>query len=219
MGLRAWWPWGRRCPEGHPWQPGGACRVCRAWAAAQPPLGEGPALAHALAPPSWSWLAHRGRARRWTWRLKYLGQREVARWAAEAMAPHLPAGPWLLVAMPSPRRRLLARGHAPTEALARALAAQGVGQHRPGGLRREGWAPSQVGRGWAARLRGAEGLWRPQPIPGGWQGRRVLLVDDVVVTGASAAAAAQALRAAGVAELLLVTMTRSGGLGGPGHSS
>lgn len=109
-----------------------------------------------------------------------------------------------LVLVPAPSRRaaVRARGHDPTLRLARQAAAQLRRSGRPATvapvLRVSGRVVDQAGldaAGRAANLAG--GLAVPTRLVPVVRGRRVVLVDDVVTTGATLAEAARALRAAG----------------------
>nr|WP_246193202.1 phosphoribosyltransferase family protein [Kitasatospora atroaurantiaca] len=111
-------------------------------------------------------------------------------------------GPVLLVPMPSARQAVRARGHDPTLRMARAA----VKELRRGGLR-AGVAPvllhgravaDQSGLSAAERHRNLHGaLMVPARLAARLKGRQLVLVDDLVTTGASLAEAARALRAAG----------------------
>ncbi len=123
--------------------------------------------------------------------LKYRNGRILARSFAQRMAP-LVAGPIDVVTWaPTSARRVRARGYDQAELLARAIAGElGVPSRRL--LRREGDGQAQTGRGRAQRLRGPSFAARTAP-----GARRVLVVDDVVTTGATLAAAIGALAARG----------------------
>jgi ComF family protein len=98
----------------------------------------------------------------------------------------------LVTAVPLSWRRLLQRGYNQAEAIARPLAAE-LGMLCPRLLsRRHSSRQSALSR--RSRLRNP-GLRFEARSP--VTGRRVLLVDDVLTTGATLAGAAQALRAAG----------------------
>lgn len=93
---------------------------------------------------------------------------------------------------PTSARRRRERGFDQAEVVARHVAAQlGLPCRRL--LERVGNTPTQTGRGRVDRLHGTEFRVRP-----GIDGARVLLVDDVVTTGATLRSADAALRAAGV---------------------
>jgi ComF family protein len=62
------------------------------------------------------------------------------------------------------------------------------------------------------RLVNVRGAFRAPPHPD-LAGSRVLLIDDVMTTGATAAEAARTLRRAGVAEVAIAVLARAEGLG------
>lgn len=115
------------------------------------------------------------------------------------------ASPVVLVPMPSRRGAVRERGRDPTLAIARHAARQlrGSGQDvsvRPV-LRMAGSVLDQSGLDAAARAANLRGAVR---LPDRWvdqlagRGTRVVLVDDIITTGASLAAAADAVRRAGI---------------------
>ncbi len=142
---------------------------------------------------------------------KYGGRPALARplgaWLAGA-AP-LPQGA-LVVSVPLARGRRIARGYDQAALLADGLArAAGAGDRRlRGALLRTRETPPQVGRTRAERSLNVAGAFRaarPEEIAG----RDVVLVDDVVTTGATADAAARALKDAGAQTVVVVALARA----------
>jgi predicted amidophosphoribosyltransferase len=108
--------------------------------------------------------------------------------------------------------RLRGRGFDQARLLARAVARRRGLPCRP--LLRRWAGPAQTGRDAAARRAGP--LFSAS---GPVRGRRVLLVDDVVTTGATVSAAARALREAGAIEVHVVAAARTPSTRGHVHSA
>lgn len=122
-----------------------------------------------------------------------------------------PAAAELLVPAPSRRAAVRARGHDPTLRLARRAAAVARAGGRPMAvvpvLRVASQVRDQAGLDAAARAANLAGrLSVPGRLVPLVAGRRVLVVDDVVTTGATLAESARALRAAGAEVLAAATV-------------
>ena len=131
------------------------------------------------------------------------------RWLARAGAELL-AGADLIAPVPLHRWRLLKRGYNQAAILARALARETALPLVPDLLQRRRATRSQQGLSGQARLANVTaGAFRPHP----WHrariaGRKVVLVDDVMTTGATVGACAQVLRKAGAAGVDVLTLAR-----------
>lgn len=186
-------PWCERC--GRPWEePLAGCADCPPAAVDRsraPFLYEGP-LADAIKA------------------MKFAGAHGLAAHLAAAIAEAIRGtGADLITWVPLSRRRRSRRGFDQAEVLARALGKRlGLPVTRLLVRRRD--APSQARRSGAERRAALRDAFRPtrRSPPA-----RVLLVDDVLTTGSTAAACAGVLKAGGAEHVTLVTAARS--LGGP----
>lgn len=144
---------------------------------------------------------------------------EVARaaWSVAPLVPRSHAGPLVVAAVPSTAAARRRRGGWLVDDLARAavtgLRASGVDARRAPVLRRRG-GRDQAGLGARARARNLVGQVRVARRAGRvLGGRDVVLVDDVLTTGASVAASAAAVRAAGGAVVACLTVASTPGPG------
>lgn len=114
----------------------------------------------------------------------------------------------LLLPMPLSPQRLQERGFNQALELARHLA---PAKTAPGLLLRIRHTPAQSSLKRAQRLRNVRAAFAVEPLQQGrLQNKRVVLVDDVMTSGASLFAAAQALRAAGAAHITGLVLARTG---------
>ena len=143
-------------------------------------------------------------ARRFVHAWKERGLRRLATEAAQLVAEQLPPPAVdALVFVPADRARRLERGHNPAERLALELAALWELPCLPLLERTRGGR--QRGSSAAERRRTVRGAFRAS----GTAPRHVAVVDDVYTTGATAAAAATALRAAGARRVEAIAFARA----------
>jgi ComF family protein len=112
-----------------------------------------------------------------------------------------------IVPVPMHWRRRWARGFNQSMLLAQALARR-TGLPVWGAARRSRSTPPQAGLTSARRrenMTRAFEVRKPEPV----KGRRILLVDDVLTTGATASACARALKRAGAAHVAVLTVARA----------
>jgi predicted amidophosphoribosyltransferase len=178
-----------RCGAPTAW-PVGRCRECA-----------GRRLAFASARAA---VAYDDTARRLVAGWKERGLRGLAGDAAELVVERLsrPEAVLLTFVPPDPDRSLR-RGHHPAERLARELAARW--QLPCATLLERTRRGRQRGRTLSERRGNVRGAFRATARPPG----RLVLVDDVYTTGATAAAAASALRAAGARRVEVVCFART----------
>jgi len=180
-----------------------------------------------LAPPEWGSLCpecrrgspfgavyalgvHEGALRKAVHLLKYEGREELGVLLGKRLGGVVDRPPDCLVPMPLHPSRLRERGYNQAALVARGMAAvldvpvvaEGLVRRRPtarqADLDREG------------RIRNTADAFGPGRGAPEWAGRRVLLVDDVLTTGATAAAAARVLWEGGAAEVDLAVLAVSG---------
>jgi predicted amidophosphoribosyltransferase len=133
---------------------------------------------------------------------KQRGLRRLAETAADVVVEVLPRPSAQLTYVPADPDRGLRRGHEPPRRLAEALGARWQLPLAPM-LRRSRAARPQRGLTRAERRRNVAAVFSARTAP-----REVVLVDDVLTSGATANAAALALRKAGARRVEIVTFAR-----------
>jgi ComF family protein len=164
-------------------------------------LAEPPPFARARAP-----FAYGGPARQLVLALKHGRRLHLARMMARSMlrvAGVLPDDA-VIVPVPSHALRLWQRGFNQAAEIARQLARKSGRPLAVDALARIKPTPSTKGLGRRARQKNVQGAFRvvrPEQI----RGRAVLLVDDVMTTGATVSACAAKLRKAGARQVVVLT--------------
>lgn len=145
-----------------------------------------------------------GPVRRAVHRLKFAGWRSVADALGAAMAEACDLDADVVTWVPLSRSRKAARGFDQAHALAGAV---GPRLDLPVArmIRRVAGAGPQARRGGEERRRAVRGAFEATTRPPA----RVLLIDDVLTTGATAASCAEALLAAGASEVSVLTAARA----------
>jgi ComF family protein len=163
-----------------------------------------------------------GKLRQAILRLKFAGDERLGAHLGELLAPtwtSLPAGvdssSRLVIPVPLHPARRRERGFNQSELLVLGLA-RALGKQRAGAapqvaracLYRKRATSPQTGLSVAARrenLRGAFAVMKPEAV----RGRGIVLVDDVMTTGATLSACARALKLAGAAQVMGMALARA----------
>lgn len=132
-------------------------------------------------------------------------------WAKESAARFAALQLDAIVPVPLHWRRRWQRGYNQSAALSRGLATILGVPSQPSWLRRVRHTPRQTSRSTPAeRKANVRGAFRAQPETR-LKGRAILLVDDVMTTGATVGEASRALRAGGVSRIIVAVLARAQG--------
>lgn len=142
-------------------------------------------------------------------RFKFQGMASYAQqfgsWMAGTIRDKLEGQFDLISWVPCSRRRIWSRGFDQAELLARAIGKE-LGMEPVRTLRKLRHNPKQSRTKGAARRKanvlGAYGAWKPEQF----RGKRILLIDDVLTTGATLSECGKTLRLAGAGELVCAVL-------------
>lgn len=203
------------CWTGFPFIHGNACRAC---GLPLPGAEDGDAFCDSCLhlPPPWNRgvavALYEGRARQVALGIKHGDRGDLvplaAGWLARNARAFLRDGP-VVIPVPLHRRRFLRRRSNQSAEIARELCRATGAAYLPDGLVRTRATPSQSGRDRAARFANLDGAMAANPAQAAKiAGQRVLLIDDVMTTGATLSACTHALQAAGAAEVNVAVLAR-----------
>jgi ComF family protein len=136
-----------------------------------------------------------------------------SRWISRAAAKLIEDAD-AIVPVPMHPLRLIRRRYNQAAEMARPIARRAGLSYWPGALKRKRAGESQAGKSGPGRKRNVAGAY---VSPAGWEkrlaGKRILLVDDVMTTGATAEACAKALLKAGArcVDLAVIARVRDAG--------
>ncbi len=142
----------------------------------------------------WSATPYEGLAKTVIYKLKYERARAAAQDIARKMAASLPDGHWIVCHVPTSTTRIRQRGYDQAQLIAKEVAKQ-TGTPYASLLTRLG-QQHQVGQKRAARRQQMNGAFMARHFEH-IRGSHILLIDDVITTGATLEAAAAVLKAAG----------------------
>lgn len=160
--------------------------------------------------PAFSAFWYEGMARRMVLSLKYRHDVPAAALLSGAICTVFqeirPEGRWLATAVPAHPIRLLERGYNQAQLLAMGFCRTMDIPLDGDLLRRIRFEDSQVHRDRKQRYRAMQGAFAStRPL----HGENVLLIDDVLTTGATVTACARELRKSGAGEILVLTVCRA----------
>ncbi|WP_116084777.1 ComF family protein [Tropicimonas sp. IMCC34011] len=158
-------------------------------------------------------LVYGGSARRIVLGLKHGDRTELARpagrWMAAAGADLLSGAP-LIAPIPLHWTRLAGRRYNQAALLAQSVARHAEAECVPDLLTRTQYTPTQAGRGYDGRFANVMDRLALHPRRGGAaEGRDIVLVDDVMTSGATFAAATEACLAGGAASVSVLALARA----------
>ncbi|MFA9201071.1 MAG: double zinc ribbon domain-containing protein [Cypionkella sp.] len=204
--------WGQLRIPGEP-----ACTRCQR-PLASAAVGEGAVCAPCLAqPPRHDGIAagtlYGDGARRLVLAFKHGRRIALAPMLARLIVARLPGahdwGEWLVVPVPLHRWRLWSRGYNQAALLAREIAALTGARLLVDGLLRPRRTPMLGGLGRAARARALAGALAANPRRAGeLRDAKVILVDDVLTSGATSDACVRVLKRAGAAKVIVACFAR-----------
>ncbi len=157
-------------------------------------------------------LLYQGNARNLVLALKHGDRMDLARpasaWMARAAAPILTPG-MLVVPVPLHWMRLFRRRYNQAALLSRAIAALARLEHCPDAILRKRSTGNQDGKTRDARFANLVGAFTvPKSREARVRNRDILLVDDVMTSGATFAAATEAIFSAGARSVSVLTLAR-----------